>query len=197
MNNRLGIEKIIRFLTSQNHTEIGYYTVGLEYHGGFRERYYAYQYSMNQRGLASRLEMAQSEAHSEISAKRAAEIFYGLSKRPSVVVCGSDREAYELATELKHLGIEVPHQVGVTGFDNNHYGQILEPAMTTIDISAVEMGRVAANYLLNEMQMRQMPIKIELPTELIARNSVHPNLAGKKQKKTQVIGIEGSRIISY
>jgi len=197
MNNRMGIGKIIRFLTGQNHTDIGYYTVGLEYHDGFRERYYAYQYEMNQRGLTAHMEMAQSEPHSEISAKRAAEMYYGMTKKPSVIVCGSDREAYELATELKHLGIEAPHQVGVTGFDNNHYGQILEPAMTTIDISAVEMGRVAANYLLNEMQVRQMPIKIELPTELITRNSVHPLITGRKQQKTQVLGVESSQIISY
>ena len=196
-NNRIGIDKIISFLISQNHVDIGYYTVGLEYHDGFRERFYAYQYYMSQHGLAPHLGMAQSEAHSEISAKRAAEIFYGMPKKPSVIVCGSDREAYELATELKQLGFEVPRQVGVTGFDNNHYGQILEPAMTTIDISAVEMGRVAGNYLLNEMQQRQMPIKIELPTELIARNSVHPLMTSKKQQKTQILGIEGTQIISY
>jgi DNA-binding LacI/PurR family transcriptional regulator len=197
MNNRMGLEKIIQFLTAQNHADIGYYTIGLEYHDGFRERFYAYQYAMNQRGLAPRLELAQSEEHSELSARRAAETFYGLAKKPTVIVCGSDREAYELATELKRLGIEVPHQVGVTGFDNNHYGQILEPAMTTIDISAVEMGRVAANYLLNEMQIRQLPVKIELPTELIIRNSVHPLMMNKTRAKTQPLGIEPDRIVSY
>ncbi|MDR1190292.1 MAG: substrate-binding domain-containing protein [Verrucomicrobiales bacterium] len=197
-NNRHGIEKIIRLLAAQNHTDIGYYTVGLEYHDGFRERYYAYQFAMHRRGLMPRMELAFSEPHSEISVKRAAEIFYGLSKKPSVIVCGSDREAYELAGELKQLGFEVPRHIGVTGFDNNHYGQILEPAMTTIDISAVEMGRVAANYLLNEMQLRQMPVKIELPVELIPRNSVHPLLVGKNRQKTQLLGIATSnQIISY
>ncbi|MDR1305554.1 MAG: substrate-binding domain-containing protein [Verrucomicrobiales bacterium] len=196
-NNRLGIGKLLQFVIAQGHVNIGYYTVGLEYHDGFRERLYAYQYAMHQHGLAPRLEMAFSEPHSEVSARRAAETFYGLPRKPSVIVCASDREAYELAAELKQFGIDVPRQVGVTGFDNNHYGQILEPAMTTIDISAVEMGRVAANYLLNEMQIRQLPIKIELPTELVARNSVQPLQPGRKQQKTQVLGIETTQIVSY
>ena len=129
---------------------------------------------MRQNGLEPRLDLAFKEAHNEISARKAAEILYGLPTNPSVVICTCDSEAFELVAALKHLEVDVPRHISVTGFDNNHFGQILEPAMTTIDIFAVEMGRVAANYMLNEMQVRQMPVKILLPTQLIVRNSVKP-----------------------
>ena len=173
-DNRSGMEKILAYLLTQNHSQIGCYATGLGFHDGFRERFGAYQSIMRQHGLEPRLDLAFKEAHNEMSARKAAEILYGLPTKPTVVVCACDREAFELVSALKHLDVEVPKHISVTGFDNNHFGQILEPAMTTIDIFSVEMGRVAANYMLNEMQFRQMPVKILLPAQLIVRHSVNP-----------------------
>jgi len=171
-DNRGGIEKLVGYLLSQNHSDIGFYSTGLGYHDGFRERLSSYVSVMRHNGLEPRHDLAFTEPHSENSARKAAEIIYRQPSKPSAILCASDREAFELVTELKHLGLEVPRNISITGFDNNHYGQILEPSMTTIDIFAIEMGRVAANYLLNEMQVRQLPVKILLPTRLMARNSV-------------------------
>ncbi len=173
-DNRAGMEKMLAYVLGQNHSQISFYSTGLNFHDGFRERFSSYQSIMHQYGLEPRMDLAFKEPHNEMSARKAAEILYGLPTKPTAVICGCDREAFELIAELKHLEVEVPKHISICGFDNNHFGQILEPALTTIDIFAVEMGRVAANYLLNEMQVRQMPVKIMLPTQLIVRNSVSP-----------------------
>ena len=173
-DNRIGVDKLFSYLLAQNHSQIAFYSTGLGYHDGFRERFVAYQSLMRQNGLDPRLDLAFKEPHSELSARKAADILYGLPKKPTAVICASDREAFELVAELKHLDVEVPAHLSITGFDNNHFGQILEPALTTIDIFAHEMGISAANYLLNEMQTRQMAVKILLPTQIIVRSSVLP-----------------------
>lgn len=171
-DNLSGIAKAIEFLIARNHRRISMYVTGIGIHDGFEQRFQAYQNVMKQHHLASQSELAFSEAHNDLTARRAADILLRMKRRPTAVLCGSDREAFELVSELRHLKINVPDDISVVGFDNNHFGTLLEPPMTTIDIYAANMGQIAAHYLLNEMQAPQLPIKMLLPTELVVRSSV-------------------------
>ncbi len=182
-DNRAGIEKVIDFLVLENHRKIGFYATGLSFHDGFRERYASYKNHMRELDLEPRTELTFNEPHTELSARKAAEIYISQTDKPTAVMCATDRDAFELTAALKHVGITVPKDVSVSGFDNSHYSGILEPPMTTVDIFGLDMGRVAANYLLNEMQAPQLPVRIQLPTGLVVRQSVKtlahaPALAG-------------------
>jgi DNA-binding LacI/PurR family transcriptional regulator len=196
-DNASGIDKMVHHLLTEGHNRIAMYVNGLNFHDGFRERFTAYQHCMRQHGQEAWMDLVFYEPHSEVTARRAAEIFYGLTTRPTAIICGSDREAFELVAELRHLHIEVPKQVSVVGFDNNHYGRILEPPITTIDIFSAQMGRVAGNYLLNEMQAAQLPVKILLPTELIIRSSTQSSPGSKKPKNTSPSGQDNNQILTF
>lgn len=173
-DNRGGMEKIVEHLLDLGHRRIACYVNGLGFHDGYRERLAAFQAHLRAHGLNPEADLVFSEPHHEAMARRAAAIFCNLPQKPTAIACATDREAFELVAALRHLHVAVPDQVSVTGFDNNHFTQVLEPAMTTIDIYAYEMGRVAANYLLNEMQAPQMPVKMVLPADLILRVSTKP-----------------------
>lgn len=170
-DNKAGIRKLMEHLIELGHTGIGMYAVGVSYHDGFQERYIDYQQFMQMWELEPTHDLIFGEMHHEQMARQAAETFAQLPARPTAIICGSDREAIELIAELKHLDIHAPRDVSIVGFANNHYSSLQDPPITTIDIHGLEMGRVGANYLLNEMQSPQMPVKIYLPTELIIRNS--------------------------
>ncbi|MDX6765455.1 MAG: substrate-binding domain-containing protein [Candidatus Methylacidiphilales bacterium] len=178
-DNRAGMEKLIDHLVQNNHRDIAFYGVGLSFHEGYRERLASYQNSLRQYGLEPHTEWIFPEPHHELCARRAAEIYQTRKTKPTAFVCATDREAFELVAEFRHMKIEVPRDVSVAGYDNNHFAHMLEPAMTTVDIYAFEMGRVAANYLLNEMQAAQLPVKILLPADLVVRMSVS-TLSGKE-----------------
>ncbi|MEM6600287.1 MAG: substrate-binding domain-containing protein [Verrucomicrobiota bacterium] len=167
-----GIYKAIEFLIERHHRHISMYATGLSIHDGYDERYNAYQRAMRQHHLAAHSELAFSEAHNDLTARRAADVILRMKHRPTAVLCASDREAFELVSELNHLDIKVPEEISVMGFDNNYFGTLLDPAMTTVDIYAPNMGQIAANYLLNEMQAAQLPVKILTPTEIVVRSSV-------------------------
>jgi DNA-binding LacI/PurR family transcriptional regulator len=170
-DNRAGTEKIINHLIEHGHRRISFYVNGLSFHDGYRERLGAYQAHLRGYGLTPDSDLVMSEPHHEALARRAAAILCNKPQKPTAVACATDREAFELVAALRHLGMEVPRDLSVAGFDNNHFTQVLEPPMTTVDIYAFEMGRVAANYLLNEMQAPQMPVKILLPADLVVRLS--------------------------
>lgn len=185
-DNPAGVRKAIEFLVSLGHETIGFYGTGLSFHNGFRIRFEHYLAEMRRHHLNPVKDLAYLEPHSDLSSTRAAETLMRKAQKPTAIFCASDREAFELCSDLKHRGVEIPHDVSIMGFDNNYYAQLLNPPITTVDIYAVNMGQIAAHYLLNEMLAPQIPVKISLPTEIIQRGSV------KELRKTVRIPDPGS-----
>lgn len=197
-DNSAGIHKAVNFLIERNHRNISMYVTGLSVHHGYDERYNAYQRAMRQHHLAAHSELAFSEAHNDLTARRAADVVLRMKNRPTAIICASEREAYELVSELRHLEIKVPEDISIMGFNNNYFGTLLDPPMTTIDIYAANMGQIAANYLLNEMQAPQLPIKILTPTELIIRSSVRElDPQGTSQPEVDPLSADSGRILSF
>ena len=171
-DNRGGIRKVMEHLFAMEHQRIAFYGNNLLRHEGFSERYHSYQQEMRNAGFQPISSLIQMDAHNEFSARKAAETFSLLQQMPTAIVCATDRDAFELLSEFRRMGIVVPEQVSLVGFDNNHHSQVIDPAITSVEIYAEQMGRVAANYLLNEMIYPQLPVHIEVPTLLVPRHSV-------------------------
>ena len=167
-----GMRSLVRHVVEQGHTEIGYYTTDVQAHHGFHRRLLGYREGLIKADLRPREEMVLRTPHSADSARWATEVYVSLSRRPTTIVCASDREAYELIAELQRSGIKVPNDVGVTGFDNQFFCAISDLSLTTMDIHAQQVGRIAGQHLLRELEHSQIPLHIMLPPSLIARSSV-------------------------
>jgi len=181
-DNRGGIRKVMDHLFKLNHRRIAFYGTNLLRHEGFSERYHSYQQEMRNADFQPNSALVQMDVHDESSSRKAAETFSLLQEMPTAIVCATDRDAFELLSEFRRIGIVVPEQVSLVGFDNNHHGQIIDPAISSVEIYSDQMGRVAANYLLNEMIYPQLPVHIEVPTLLVPRNSVRSLMPLEEQK---------------
>lgn len=91
---------------------------------------------------------------------------------PSVVMCGNDVLAVGAILEAKRLGLSVPEDVAVTGFDDIELASVIDPALTTVHVPHREMGRLAAEVLLSQISGGNSPHRIELRTSLVLRNSL-------------------------
>lgn len=196
-DNRTGMDRVIDHLAGLGHRRIAFYVNGLSFHDGYGERLAAYHNRMRDYGLAPLTDLVFPEPHHEALARRAAAVLANLPQKPTAVACATDREAFELVAALRHLGMEVPRDVSVAGFDNNHFTQVLEPPMTTVDIHAFEMGRVAAHYLLNEMQAPQMAVKILLPADLVVRLSTQPLVSEEAPAQLPVLPPPPQEIVTF
>ena len=116
------------------------------------------------------------EAPYTIAAGRsAANALLRLHPRPTALVCGNDVLAMGALFEAQAMGLRVPHDVSITGFDNIELVQHLAPSLTTIDIPATQMGRSAAQYLMATLAGEEITVETELPTRLIIRETTaHP-----------------------
>lgn len=95
----------------------------------------------------------------------------GLSDIPKVILCMSDVIALAAIRVAKELGIKVPEELHITGFDDTPEASRSVPGLTTICQQSIEKGRVAAKLLLNTPTGENTIQKIVLDTRLVIRQS--------------------------
>lgn len=68
-------------------------------------------------------------------------------ERPQVIICANDYMGLSVCQELSKLGILVPEEIAVSGFDNIRESMMSFPSLTTVDIPVSEMGRIAFDII--------------------------------------------------
>ncbi|MFV1493367.1 LacI family DNA-binding transcriptional regulator [Phaeobacter sp. JH18-32] len=94
--------------------------------------------------------------------------------RPTVVMCGNDVLAAGALGEAHRLGIAVPQDVSITGFDDIELAEIVSPPLTTVHVPHREMGRKAAQKLIAMVEGRSDGQSICINTAVVRRNSLAP-----------------------
>lgn len=95
----------------------------------------------------------------------------GLEHPPTAFFCGNDRTAMGTYSALASLGLRVPEDVAVVGFDNEELiAAYLRPPLTTVALPHFEMGVWAVNKLIAPKKGKAAPHRLECP--LIRRASV-------------------------
>jgi LacI family transcriptional regulator len=111
-------------------------------------------------------------ASSEASARAAATALLASPDRPDAVVCGNDERALATLLAAEDLGLRVPEEVAVTGWDDILAARHARPALTTVRQPMRELGAWAARALDERIRrLRDTPISHLLPTRLIVRAS--------------------------
>ncbi len=102
------------------------------------------------------------------------------SEPPTVIVCGSEPHAYGALFEARDMGIKVPDEVSITGFDDMWLAGQTAPPLTTVRTPRDEMGRQAAEHLLAQLRGERVAAPRPLETTLVVRKSTAPppRLAG-------------------
>lgn len=87
-------------------------------------------------------------------------------------ICGTaDALAIGALFELRAMGIAVPGEVSVAGYDDLEIVRHLDPTLTTVHVPVEEIGVRVADYLLGCIEGRAMPMKTELEANLVLRDS--------------------------
>ncbi|GIG36277.1 LacI family DNA-binding transcriptional regulator [Cellulomonas pakistanensis] len=95
--------------------------------------------------------------------------------RPTAVFAGSDYQALGVLRAARELGLRVPQDVSVVGYDDLPISQWLDPGLTTVHQPLREMASLATRMLLTLSAGGQPPsMQVELVTELVIRSSTAP-----------------------
>lgn len=109
----------------------------------------------------------------------AAARFAAMDEPPTAVFVANDESAIAFVKALRDLGLSVPRDVSVAGFDDIGYAALLEPALTTMHQPRAELGRKAAEFLVRRMTGvgEPPPRRTRLACTLVVRDSVAPRAA--------------------
>lgn len=95
--------------------------------------------------------------------------------RPTAIFAGSDMQAMGVLRAARRLGIDVPAQLSVIGYDNLPVAAWTDPPLTTVDQPLRDMASAATRMLLELARGVEPPsTRIDLVTELVVRESTAP-----------------------
>jgi DNA-binding LacI/PurR family transcriptional regulator len=95
-----------------------------------------------------------------------------LPKPPDALFAINDPTAISAIEVIKSKGLKIPRDIAVIGFSNDYAGELMEPSLTTVSQPLREMGQVAAQLLIDQIEKdTTKPIIKLLKTKLIVRNS--------------------------
>jgi GntR family transcriptional regulator, arabinose operon transcriptional repressor len=93
---------------------------------------------------------------------------------PTGIVCGNDEEALVLIRTAQSIGLRVPEDLSIVGFDNSNIAQLDQVALTTVDHPSFLMGEMATNILLERVfhPERSFVTRTVITPTLVERRSV-------------------------
>jgi DNA-binding LacI/PurR family transcriptional regulator len=109
----------------------------------------------------------------------AAEVLLARDPRPTALLTLSDQLALGVFEAAKKMGLSVPRDLSVVGFDDVPEASRTEPPLTTVYQPHVEKGLVAGRMLVAQLRGEEPPSPEPLPTRLVVRGST----AGPKTDK--------------
>jgi DNA-binding LacI/PurR family transcriptional regulator len=141
--------------------------------GWSRDRTVGYRQALEAAGLPIRGELVREGTGSRHRAARIAEDLLRLPERPTAIFAASDTQALGALEAARGLGILVPDELSVVGFDDIDIASYA--GLTTVRQPLFESGRRGAELLLHALDGHPHPPVVEtLPLELVVRGTTAP-----------------------
>ncbi|WP_342431795.1 LacI family DNA-binding transcriptional regulator [Neobacillus sp. FSL H8-0543] len=131
------------------HTQIGCITGPTSYPNS-KARLQGYQRALAEAGIASNPDLiVEGDFQMEGGYLAARELL--AKQKVTAVFAFNDLMAFGVYQAAAEMGISIPDDLSVVGFDNIKYNQLLHPRLTTIEQSVYEMGKLSAEILFEQM----------------------------------------------
>lgn len=173
IDNELAIYKVIKKIISLGHTKIGFMCPEPSGKNIWYERLSGYKKALKESNIKYDIDLVE---HDNILIMELSEIATkNLIKRVpdlTAIMYISDDSAVAGLKAIKELGLKVPDDISVIGFDDIEYDNYFDPSLSSVKQPAYEMGRKAAEVLLESIKENDQKNKIyQFDTELIIRDS--------------------------
>lgn len=176
INNLKGGRLAAEYLVNIGHRKIATITGNLRTQAGF-DRFDGFMKGMDELKIELPKEFVFRGDYSRRSARQAAEFFFSMDpqNRPTAIFAQSDDMALEVIAVAYEMGIRIPEDVSVMGFDDNPQAIYGPVALTTVRQPVFEMAEKSV-HVLHELisGKREQKFKVALDPELVVRDSCMP-----------------------
>jgi LacI family transcriptional regulator len=188
VNNVDGAKKGVEHLIELGHTRIAHFA-GPRYSLHSQERLAGVREAYSESALVFSDALVVQAGDSLTDGYQAALAYFrdrAAAQRPTGVTCYNDLVALGVCRALTELGIRVPEDVSVVGYDDIPLSEFVTPSLTSVRVPKREVGRIAAELLHAEIEdgPAASPRKVYLQAELVVRRSTCPCPAASELRPT-------------
>jgi len=174
-DNEIAMGQLINEVIALGHRQLGFISAPMADNDRARNRVKAVRDAMQTHGIdPDSLQLIQANYSIENGSAAAKSLLQG-PRPPTAILCGNDVLAIGAVRGAKNLGLRVPEDISITGFDDIELALLSEPPLATVHVPHREMGRRAALALVN-ITRGNMPAQTStrLDTTLQLRASLGP-----------------------
>ena len=178
--NHEGALAAMNYLNDLGHRRIGHITGRMELISS-NQRLQGYKDGLAAAGIPLSDDLIEIGDYTTETAAIRARKLLSLPDRPTAIFAANDMSAMGIYQAAKEFGLQIPGDLSVIGFDNLPEANHINPPLTTIDQSIVQMGTMATEMLVNLVNGESLSTNsgedgnlYKVPTQLVIRDSCAP-----------------------
>jgi LacI family transcriptional regulator len=176
IDNVHGAYHAVSYLIAQGHRAIGLIgsVEGFDQHPGIQERRTGYLDALRQHGI-DRSYIEESQLHQDEAFQATQQLLRRAPEVTAIFAC-NDNVGVSVVQAVQAMGLRVPHDVSVIGFDNTSESLESDPPLATVMVDRALMGAMAVRMLYEQaVRERNIPMTLRIGTQLVERGSVQPS----------------------
>ena len=143
-------------------------------HHSSEARLIGYSQAMAEAGIEMRLNWIEQGNYTFESGFEAAKRLFAAKVRPSAILAQNDNMAVGALMAARELGMAVPNDVSIVGFDDSEISRIVWPRLTTVRQPVFDMAVAAADMIIAQLAGLEHPADKHHAHTLIVRESAGP-----------------------
>ena len=173
-DNALAMRQMVRYLLDLGHRRIAMLAGITRDNDRAAERVRGMREGLAAAGIALAPKALTERRYSLAAARDGLRQLLEASPRPTAIVCGNDVLAIGAMLEAQRLGLDVPHDISIVGFDDLEIASHVNPPLTTVHVPAETMWRQAAESVLAIVRGEKADHESEIAVSIVVRGSTAP-----------------------
>lgn len=169
--NHVGAMSAMEYLLGLGHRRIGFIGGRSDLQSAVR-RLQGYKDSLRQANIPLDPDLVEIGDFSQETGYRCAQKLLTLPERPTAIFAANDKSAIGAIEAITEIGLKVPEDISIIGFDNIEEASFVNGGLTTVDQFIADMGRVAVEMLIKLIQNKPIDDYVyRMSTKLVVRNT--------------------------
>ena len=166
-----GAHIAVQYLYDKGHKDIAFVAGSLDSTNA-KDRLKGFKEAMNNFGLICRDDWIVYGDFEKEQAYRESEKLLRNAKKPTAIFCSDDYMAMGVMKRIIAIGLSVPEDIAIVGFDDIDIAAHIKPALTTVRQHLYKLGKTSAQVLLNLINGSiKSPVHKFINVELVKRES--------------------------
>ena len=173
-DDRAGARLAVEHLVDLGHRRIGFIG-GPENVQASRDRMRAYRDVLSEQAISARSEWSHHADFTQAAGRQVGQQILAQADRPTAIFAANDVTALGVLEVAEGLGLRVPEDLSLVGYDDISYASLPRIQLTTVAQPAVEMGQIASDWLFSRIESDDVPpLQRVLSPRLVVRSTTGP-----------------------